>query len=96
MLPVVGFLLSFLLFAAIGARLLKRRSGRPPRARVVIAFALASQASALLFAWAYGALFADRDGTLHGPIAIYGLLIGLVVVGAVGGYAVATRLRTSA
>ena len=91
LLPAAGFIMSFLFFAVIGIGVLRWRS-RKIRLSVVVAFAIAAQVSVLLFAWAYGQLFASPTGRLESTIAVLGFLIGVVVAGAVGGYLVTTRL----
>jgi hypothetical protein len=81
LLPAIGFLASFGFFALVGAILLRLQGARPIRLVRVIAFALAGQAGLLLFAAAYGRVFADPGGTLGSRSVVIGFLLGMPLAG---------------
>jgi hypothetical protein len=84
--PFFMLLISVVVFAAIGALLLKNLKRPPPTKVTMIVFIAFADLGALLYGTLYGALFADANNMLTGTSTVLILLVGLPLSGTVFGW----------
>jgi hypothetical protein len=92
LIPLLGFVVSAALFAALGAALLRVTGLRRVRPLLLGAFVAAGMVGALAYAAVYGALVAGPSRVLESRGAVIGLLAGLPIVGTVTGWLVTRAL----
>ncbi len=89
--PLLVFVVSTVLFGAVGLVALPLLGVRSRRFGALVVFVLAAQSGALLFALAYGWLFADAAGQLRSTGSVIGLFLGMPVAGVALGAAAVRR-----
>lgn len=93
LIPLLGFVVSATLVAAVGVTLLRVTGDRRVRPLSLGAFVVAGLLGALAYAAVYGALVAGPGRELGSRGAVIGLLAGMPLAGTVAGWLAARALR---